>query len=532
MTLVQLNHTKHPATPLYPDLLGRAEALTKVSTPNIYSELLHDLAKAGFDGIQTEQLLSTISKNLGCSSKIVRTEFKRIKDQLFEANDIGLLAARLTLKEHYADGLLLKRTPDGCYYFFDKTHWRLTSQDVVKANALKTASLIQSKTNKCLSALASDAMACLNSLLATDDDLLDMAAIPLPVINCTNSELWLDKTNASVEPRPHSPSSRLFAVLDYPYEPQATCPTFDKALLDIFANAKDPKGMVRHLEEVMGYAIGTQRNIAAVFLMIGLGRNGKSKILETIQKLIGEQAILSDSVATFQKDRFNMAALQGKLLFCDDDMKTGITLNDEMIKKLSEAKLMSARHPYGRKKFTFRQNALAILSSNSYPSVDDITPGMLRRIKIIPFARQFTPEEDDKGLFPKIWETEMSGILNKSIAGLQRLLKRGDFLEPEDCIQAGEEFFAHAHPLYAFFKEYTIPAPEAEIKIKDFREAFGYWAKTQEIPIKIQPKKFARMLRGLENEFDFKVTDPTDMGKTAYPKIYGRALIQEKIAEG
>lgn len=531
MNVTVFNTPTTLTTPSYPDLLNRAKQLTKTSAPEIYSKLLHDLAKAEFDGIQTEQVLSTIGKNLGCSSKIVRAEFKKTKDQLFEANDIGLLVARQALKEHYTDGLSLKRTPDGSYYLFDKTHWRLTSQDVVRSNVLKTAAIYLAKTNKSLSALTGDAMSCLNSLLASDDDVLDMTGYPQLVINCSNYEIWLAK-DGTVETRPHHPSSRLFACLDYPYDPKATCPTFDKTLLEIFANSQDPQGMARHVEEAMGYAIGTQRHIAVVFLMMGLGRNGKSKILETIQKLFGENAILSDSVATFQKDRFNMAALQGKLLYCDDDMKAGITLNDEMIKKLSETKLISARHPYGRKKFTFRQNSLAILSSNSYPTVEDISPGMLRRIKIIPFTRQFTPEEDDKGLFPKIWETEMSGILNRAIAGLQRLLERGDFLEPEDCVQAGEEFFAHAHPLYAFIKECTLPAPEVEIKIKEFREAFVSWAKTQETPIKIQPKKFARMLRGLESEFCFKVTDPTDMNKISYPKIYGRALVTEKITEG
>lgn len=514
----------------FEDLLKKAEALTKVSPPALYSGLLHDLIKSGLDGIQTEQVLEVMAKSLGCALKIVRSEFKAVKNKLLNAQDIGLLAAKETLKEFYSDGLFLKRNSDGCYYFFDKTHWRLTSPDVVRNNIQKTASRYLIKANKSLSALTSDALRCLDDLLASDADLLGMMETPPPVINCLNTELWLGK-DGSVEEKPHHPASRLFACLDYDYDHQVTCPIFDKTMLEIFSKSSNPEDMVRHFEELMGYAISMQRHIAMFVLMVGHGNNGKSKSLETIQRLVGEHAVLSDSVATFQKDRFNMAALQGKLLFCDDDVKIGITLNDEMVKKLSECKLLSARHPYGRKKFTFRNLALPILSSNGFPKTDDISPGMIRRAFLIPFDRQFKPDEDNKGLFPYIWDHEMPGVLNRALQGLQRLMMRGGFKEPEDCLRSRKEFFAHANPLYAFISDQTQKNPEYEMTVKEFRERFLFWAKEQGVVVSIQKNTFVRDLRGLENEFGYKVTDKKGMQKTSYPKLYGLEFVPDDTAE-
>lgn len=512
----------------FEDLLKKAETLTKASLPALYSELLHDLVKTGLDGIQTEQVLEVMRKNLGCALKTVRNEYKAVKNKLLNAQDIGLVVAKEALKEFYSDGLFLKRNSDGCYYVFDKSHWRLTSLDVVRNNIQKTASQHLAKTNKGLAALTGDALRCLDDLLASDADLLGMMDTPPSVINCQNFELWLGK-DGSVEAKPHHPASRLFACLDYGYDIEATCPVFDKTMLEIFSKSSNPQDMVRHFEELLGHTLSMQRHIAMFVLMVGHGNNGKSKSLETIQRLVGEHAVLSDSVATFQKDRFNMAALQGKLLFCDDDVKIGITLNDEMIKKLSECKLLSARHPYGKKKFTFRNLALPILSSNGFPNTDDISPGMIRRAYLIPFDRQFKPDEDNKGLFPYIWEHEMPGILNRALQGLQRLTQRGDFKEPDDCLRSQREFLAHASPLYAFISDRTSKNPDCEITVKEFRERFTLWSKEQGLTVAVQTKTFVRTLRGLENEFGFKVTEAKAMKKTAYPKIYGLEFVQDDI---
>ena len=123
-------------------------------------------------------------------------------------------------------------------------------------------------------------------------------------------------------------------------------------------------------------------------------------------------------IAKFQGDRFNVAALQGKLLFIDDDIGVNTHLDDGLLKAISEAEEMSARHAYGERQFKFRCLALPLMAGNHYPTTSDNSHGLRRRAMVIPFDRQFGPGEADKDLFPKIWQSELPGVLNRALQGL------------------------------------------------------------------------------------------------------------------
>jgi putative DNA primase/helicase len=73
-------------------------------------------------------------------------------------------------------------------------------------------------------------------------------ALPPPVINCANAEVWISP-DGTVDLRPHRPESHLRHCLDVTYDPEATCPTYDRAVREIFAKADNPKAMVRHWNE-------------------------------------------------------------------------------------------------------------------------------------------------------------------------------------------------------------------------------------------------------------------------------------------
>ena len=105
--------------------------------------------------------------------------------------------------------------------------------------------------------------------------------------------------------------------------------------------------MARHWCEFFCYSIQPRRDIPTFWLLIGHGANGKSKLLRTLQQLVGPASVMNGQIAKFQADRFNMAALQGKLLFIDDDMSADTHLDDGLLKAVSEAKEMSARYAYG-----------------------------------------------------------------------------------------------------------------------------------------------------------------------------------------
>ena len=528
MAVINFNTKKSENLISFEDLTIQAQSLTVVSGPIDYGKVLDSLIKLKLDAIQTETILSIVAKRMGCNIKIVRRAYKDLHDAALKATDFGLMMAKKTLIDFYGAGTFLKRNVDGLYFVFDKTHWRATSTDTIRKNIQKvitTQSLLPKKT---LAAMVGETMQCFNDLLASDEDMLAIDEATTLSVNCKNIEVHLQK-DGNIQLKPHNPISWNFSCLDFDYDAEATCPMFDKTIREIFSKSDNPEDMVRHIEEIFGYAISGQRNFAIFTLMIGHGRNGKSKVLETLQRLIGIEAVLSDSLASFQNDKFNMAALHGKLLFCDDDLEYGIKLKDGTIKKLSESKQVSARHPYGKRKFTFNNKALVVIASNDYPISDDISPGLIRRACVIPFDRQFTEQEDNHELFPYIWKNEMSGILNRALQGLQRLKERGDFLQPKDCKRANKDFLAHANPLYAFLHDCCEKVSGAKIRVKDVRDYFAAWAKEQGIAVNKEDKKFRRKLRALQNEFGYSMTEEST--NVAYPMIYGFGIKDNFICE-
>jgi len=137
-------------------------------------------------------------------------------------------------------------------------------------------------------------------------------------------------------------------------------------------------------------------------------------------------------------------------MLLDDDVRSGAKLPDGELKKLSEAKLVSAERKYGHS-FNFVALTVPVLLCNNPPSLADLSRGMMRRLMVIPFERTFA---DDSTLFERIWASELPGVLNRAIKGLQRVVRRGwRFKHPDRVAQARRRWLIYANPLPAFLDE-------------------------------------------------------------------------------
>ena len=65
---------------------------------------------------------------------------------------------------------------------------------------------------------------------------------------------------------------------------------------------------MRHWHEFVGHAIQLRRDIACFRILIGYRSNGKSKLLETLQRLVGPAAVENAPIATIQRYRYNIAS--------------------------------------------------------------------------------------------------------------------------------------------------------------------------------------------------------------------------------
>ena len=93
---------------------------------------------------------------------------------------------------------------------------------------------------------------------------------------------------------------------------------------------------------------------------------GSAQCFLSIHAVVQNTFNVQRHLAKFQRDRFNVAALQGKLLLVDDDLGADTHLDDGLLKAISEAKDMSARHAYGERNFRFCCLALPLMATNSF----------------------------------------------------------------------------------------------------------------------------------------------------------------------
>ena len=401
---------------------------------------------------------------------------------------------RALLQDNFNGGDHLMVCQDGQFWRFDDGKWVMTPRRWIEGRILKTIRQLSDRDTQRTASLVKQVVTLLERERAVEDDPLRFTADPPSVINCANGELWISDDGAA-HFRPHRPKSYLRQCLDVSYDQNAQCPIYDNAVAEIFSNAEDPQAMVRHWHELVGYLIQPRRHIPLILICVGGGSNGKSMLVQTITRLLGPGLVSAQRIENLDKHRFASASLLGKLLLVDDDVRAGIRLPDGELKKISEAKPISAEHKYGPP-FEFVVRSVPVLLCNNVPSLADLSHGMLRRLSVLPFDRTFR-DDADPSLFPTIWETEMAGVLNRSIDGLRRLLGRGRFEIPIAVRRANDEWLKEANPLTAFVDECCSRGdPLSKCLLKDFYEEYRHWAQERGYT---KTQQYQTVKRNLEN---------------------------------
>lgn len=325
---------------------------------------------------------------------------------------------------------------------FDRTHWRNLSEAELGGAVLRHRPVKPARSGGLVRSEVRDATATLKMQCATSGERWHAKPV-LPVIPVANGEVWV-AADGAITLRPHSPASRQRHCLDVTYDPTATCPRFDQALAEICMRSADPAALIGLWHEIVGYLLQPVRRQPRIFVLWGGGGDGKTALVETLLRLIGPGQVASMPVEALLGNRYVPGDLAGKHLFLDPDMATGVTLPDGMLKKLSEGTTITAERKW-RGPITYAMQAVPVLVTNGVPRLRDRSAGFRRRLVVIPFERRFDESEVDYGLFPTIHETEMAGVLNQVLAGLQRLVRRGWKLDlPEAVTAATDAWWAAA----------------------------------------------------------------------------------------
>lgn len=248
----------------------------------------------------------------------------------------------------------------------------------------------------------------------------------------------------------HSPNYFFKYKIPFNYDPAATCGNWNKFLLDIFNGSQE---MVDLSSEIFGYTLlGGAPFLHKAFCLIGTGRNGKSVYLNVLKAMLSKS---NYSAVSMEKigEPFHAVLMDNKLANIVGESPSKATIPSDAFKALVAGDEIMVSYK-GRDNFMMTPTARLFFASNTDPVFRDNSFGLQERLIILPFNKTYLEDQIDLDLSDKLIATEIPGVMNWAIEGLERLLARGKFEKNSVSNQAKELFKKESCSVYAFYRRY------------------------------------------------------------------------------
>jgi putative DNA primase/helicase len=234
-------------------------------------------------------------------------------------------------------------------------------------------------------------------------------------------------------------------------DPAATCPRWEQFMDEVF-----PDTDVRHFVwKALGYSLTGDMREQCFFFPYGVGRNGKSVFMRTLEKhVLGQLTVRAGRGITATTERggypaSEVAELAGARMILTSETEQGQKLNENLIKDLTGGESMRGRNLY-ENAFTFMPAGKLWVVGNHKPAIRGTDDGIWRRVRLIPFTQKFEGDAADRQL-PEKLAAEASGILNWCVRGCLLWQKEG--LEMPTVIRAAVDEYKRDEDRLADFLE-------------------------------------------------------------------------------
>ncbi len=231
--------------------------------------------------------------------------------------------------------------------------------------------------------------------------------------------------------RPHNRADFITKLAPVNYVPQARHPALGRYLATVSAEVA---GMGEFLARCAGCALTGDASVESVFLIQGPGGNGKTTLVESIAKMLGDYSVKLD-FATLCSSKHgsrkagaaspDLVPLRGARLAYASEGDQSARLDSGVVKLLTGGESITAR-PLYESPVTFDATFKLWLASNYDPRADADDSGLWRRMVKLQFPA-LPPEKRDPAV--KITLTEdpagRSALLAWAVEGCRDWLARG-----------------------------------------------------------------------------------------------------------
>ena len=170
---------------------------------------------------------------------------------------------------------------------------------------------------------------------------------------------------------------------------------------------------IAYLQRLCGYMMSGDRGEQIIVYLHGDGANGKSVFIDVLSHVFGDYAATISAKALIDRASgaipSDIASIAGKRLVTMSEFPERMPINTTTVKSVMGGDRITARHLY-KDWFEFRPQFQLVCAMNELPKVTETDEAYLRRVRIIPFLRIFSPDEMDRNLQDKL-KAEADGIL-------------------------------------------------------------------------------------------------------------------------
>jgi putative DNA primase/helicase len=180
----------------------------------------------------------------------------------------------------------------------------------------------------------------------------------------------------------------------------------------------------RLLAQFFGSTLIPDNRYQRALVLEGPGSNGKSVVAEVCGAMHKKTATINlDDLTGFSKHEL----LTASMVIVPETPKRNI--NEQELKKIiSGDKIVIAQKH--KDQFSHNPKAKILIACNSFPKIEDESNGLWRRLMLMKFNQVIDKGQEVRNLEKLIIEKEMNIVIDWALAGLQDLLKSGDFVIP------------------------------------------------------------------------------------------------------
>jgi len=311
------------------------------------------------------------------------------------------------------------------------------------------------------------------------------------VIGCTNGILDLRTGQLS----PPTPGVMMRNQVNVAYNPDASCPRWTRHLDETHPGKPE---IGAFLQRWFGYCLTGDTSEAKIVVFYGVGRNGKSTIVDALHAIMGDYCGVAAKPLLLCNPKGDdptaaspaVVDVKGKRIMTLSETSVDAKISEDSIKLLTGGEAITGRR-MREGYITFRSQAKIIFSSNHRPRIQGTDEGIWSRMILVKFPESFKGREDYA--LKETIQSELEGIFAWMVQGCA-IWQEKRLSIPPVIVRDTAEYRRDEDIINLFLDENTSTDPDARCPRKDAYVRYQTWVRDSGLKPMSRPNFNRRLL--------------------------------------